>query len=580
MSRFVPSDLKRLAGDAAFARGEVYLREGRVALLSDDGVVVSARVAGTTVYRTVLRAGRGGIQGECSCPAFADHGFCKHLVATGLVANAGGNVPDRLGAIREHLRSQGVERLAEMVLDLAERDPALLDRLDLATRAAAGDAAELAQRCRAALKRVLRTGRFVEYGEAGAWVTGVLDVLEGFEGLLLAGHAALVLDLATELFRRLPGALEGVDDSDGGGGEIAERAAALHLAACEALRPDPVTLARDLFQLETGEPFGTFCGASGTYGHLLGPVGLAEYRRLAEVAWDALPKTRAQRGGVLAPAEEGLARYVLFPILDGFAAEDGDVDRRVALRVAGLSHVNDYLRLAEFCLEQGRDAEAMRWAEEGAFLFDDPSNEPLLLFLAEQHRAAGQGAKAEAVVWRGFERQPSMRLYEALAKGTRARSAVRVAMTDRALAVLEARLAKHSPQTGWDGIGASGLLVEILIREGRLDAAWEAVRRHGCHDGLWRQLAEASEAARPADAIAVYERLAEAQVRLTNKHGYAEACRLIGRIAAVRARLGEDRAQQAYVEDLLARHRAKRNFVAMLRETGGGAGDRRPVGSS
>jgi hypothetical protein len=444
----------------------------------------------------------------------------------------------------------------------------------------AGDAAGLAQRCRAAMKRALRTGRFVEYRDAGGWVAGVLDVLEGFEGLLPAGHATLVLELATELFRRLPGALETVDDSDGGGVEIAERAAALHLAACEALRPDPVALARDLFRLETAEHFGIFRGASGTYGHLLGPAGLAEYRRLAEVAWDVLPKTRARRGGVLVAEEEGLARHTLFPILDGFAARDGDMDRRIALRAAGLSHAHDYLRLAEFCLEGGREAEAVRWAEEGAFLFDDPSNEPLLLFLAERHRAAGRGAEAEAVLWRGFERQPSMRLYEALAKGSRARYTARTAVTDRALAVLEARLAKRSPRTGWDGIGASGLLVEILIREGRLDAAWEAARRQGCHDGLWRQLAEASEAVRPADAIAVYHRLAEAQVGLTNKHGYAEACRLIGRIAVIRARLGEDGAQRAYVEDLLVRHRAKRNFVAKLRETGGAAGGRRSVGST
>lgn len=580
MSRFAPSELKRLAGDAAFARGEAYSREGRVELLSDDGIVASARVAGTSVYRTVLRTGRAGIEGECSCPAFTDYGFCKHLVATGLAADAGGDVPDRLGTIRAHLRGQGVERLAEMILDLAERDPALLDRLDLAARAAAGDAAVLAQRCRAALKRALRTGRFVEYREAGAWVAGVLDVLESFKGLLPAGHAALVMELVTELFRRLPGALETVDDSDGGGGEIAERAAALHLAACEALRLEPVALARDLFRLETGEPFGTFRGASGAYGHLLGPVGLAEYRRLAEAAWDALPKTRVRRGGVLAADEESFARYTLFPILDDFAARDGDMDRRIALRAAGLSQAHDYLRLAEFCLKGGREIEAVRWAEEGAFLFDDPSNEPLLLFLAERHRAAKRASEAEAVLWRGFDRQPSMRLYEALAKGSRARSATRTAMTDRALAALETRLAKRSPRTGWDGIGVSGLMVEILIREGRLNAAWEAVRRHGCHDGLWRQLAEASEAVRPAEAIAVYQRLVEAQVGLTNKHGYAEACRLIGRIAAVRARLGEDRAQQTYVEELLTRHRAKRNFVAMLRETEGGTGTRRLVGSA
>ena len=46
-----------------------------------------AQVAGTEDYRTEL-TGRGeDFDGECSCPAFEDWGFCKHMVATALAAN-------------------------------------------------------------------------------------------------------------------------------------------------------------------------------------------------------------------------------------------------------------------------------------------------------------------------------------------------------------------------------------------------------------------------------------------------------------------------------------------------------------
>jgi hypothetical protein len=246
--RFGPAVLRDMAGDTVFWRGEDYVRSGRVELLSDDGDDLRARVAGTEIYRATLRGRGGSFAGECSCPAFAEHGFCKHLVATALFANAAQDgdkaVLDRLGAIRAHLRAQGVERLAEMILDLAERDPVLFDRLDLAASAASGDPAEIASRCRAALKRVLRTSRFVEYGEAGAWTQGVIDVLDQLAGLIGPGRAALVLEMTDELFRRLPRALENVDDSDGGGSEIVARAAELHLAACEAAQPEPVALAR------------------------------------------------------------------------------------------------------------------------------------------------------------------------------------------------------------------------------------------------------------------------------------------------------------------------------------------------
>lgn len=97
--RFDPQALRELAGEAVFARGEAYHRGGQVELLSDDGRRVLARVLGTEVYRSELRGGGTEIDGTCSCPAFADHGFCKHLVATALAANAaagaGEVVPDR-----------------------------------------------------------------------------------------------------------------------------------------------------------------------------------------------------------------------------------------------------------------------------------------------------------------------------------------------------------------------------------------------------------------------------------------------------------------------------------------------------
>jgi uncharacterized Zn finger protein len=217
--RFEPAVLRDMAGDAVFHRGEDYVRSGRVEILSDDRDGLRARVVGTEIYRATLRGRGGSFTGECSCPAFADHGFCKHLVAAALFANAAQDgdeaVPDRIAAIRAHLRAQGVEQLAEMILDLAERDPVLFDRLDLAASAASGDPAEVAGRCRAALKRVLRTSRFVEYGEAGAWTQGVIDVLDQLAGLIGAGRAELVLEMIDELFRRLPRALENVDDSNG-----------------------------------------------------------------------------------------------------------------------------------------------------------------------------------------------------------------------------------------------------------------------------------------------------------------------------------------------------------------------------
>src|SRR5919197_5163987 len=90
-ARFHLDTVRELAGGKAFARGQEYYRDGSVELLSVTPKRVVAQVAGTEDYRTVL-TGRGTeIDGECSCPAFEDWGFCKHMVATALAANAAGD---------------------------------------------------------------------------------------------------------------------------------------------------------------------------------------------------------------------------------------------------------------------------------------------------------------------------------------------------------------------------------------------------------------------------------------------------------------------------------------------------------
>ena len=89
--RFDIETLRELAGDRSFARGKVYFRDGCVQILSLGSKRVVAEVSGTQDYRTVLTGRAEDIDGECSCPAFEDQGFCKHMVATALAANAAGD---------------------------------------------------------------------------------------------------------------------------------------------------------------------------------------------------------------------------------------------------------------------------------------------------------------------------------------------------------------------------------------------------------------------------------------------------------------------------------------------------------
>ena len=118
------------------------------------------------------------------------------------------------------------------------------------------------------------------------------------------------------------------------------------------------------------------------------------------------------------PPEEFVGdQHQLMRILDFFAERAGEIDTRIALRAKDLSSQWSYLQLAEFCLSQGREQEALRRAEEGLWLFEDQRpDERLVLFTTELLSKAGRRQDAETCLQRAFEKTPSFELYARLRK--------------------------------------------------------------------------------------------------------------------------------------------------------------------
>jgi tetratricopeptide (TPR) repeat protein len=553
-TRFDIKTLRDLAGDKVFARGEVYHRDGQVVILSIEPERVLAQVEGTDDYRTEL-AGRGkDIDGECSCPAFGDWGFCKHMVAAALAANAAGNDAEVDGAgaldrIRDHLKKKGADALVEMIMEMAEQDPALFRRLDIAAATMQGDEKAIEARLRKAIDSATRTERYIDYREASGWAAGVGEALDAVSDLVAGGRGKLALKLVEHAIDRIERVTESIDDSDGHCGVLLDRACEIHLAAARAARPEPVQLARDLFARETQSDYGAFSGAVALYADVLGEEGLREYRRLASEAWEKLPP---QSGARERRHEFSGNYYQLAGILDFFAERDGDVDARIALRAKNLSSPWSYLQLAEFCRSQGRKEEALRRAEEGLWLFeDDRPDERLVFFVVDLLSKAGRKKDAETHLWRTFEKAPSMELYKRLRKigGTAAR--------DRALKLLEPRLA-NEPRTRWHT--PADLLIDILMHDKLFDAAWTTLRKHGASTGLRETLARASEATHPREALEVYAERVDQLADGGGNPAYGEAAKLIGRMAALRSATE----QAAYVTALKVRFGRKRNFVRLL----------------
>ena len=177
----------------------------------------------------------------------------------------------------------------------------------------------------------------------------------------------------------------------------------------------PIALARNLFERETGDGYGTFDGAAWLYADVLGEAGLAEYRRLATEAWEKLPPLNGRR------REKADGDYYgLSGILDSFAERDGDVETRIALRAKDLSSPWKYLELAEFCLKHKGANEALSWAEEGLWAFEDgPSDTRLVLFAAEPSPDGRSPGRSRSPSQARFRARAGLQCLPALARDGR-----------------------------------------------------------------------------------------------------------------------------------------------------------------
>jgi uncharacterized Zn finger protein len=215
---FDPSALRDLVGDVTFARGEAYWRDGRVEILSLGPKRVVARVSGTEEYRTAFTLNAEGFIGKCSCPAFSDTDFCKHLVATGLAVNAlnSGNAADtvsQIGPLAAYLDTLSPDVLVNLLLEVAERDKELRFRLEMLADLAGEDDKKLEARCRKDIDAATRTRGFVDYRTAQNWARGVDETLDTVSSLVEAGRAAPAMRLALHAVARIEKAMDSIDDS-------------------------------------------------------------------------------------------------------------------------------------------------------------------------------------------------------------------------------------------------------------------------------------------------------------------------------------------------------------------------------
>lgn len=294
----------RLAGDRCYRRGYDYYQHGRVESLENDADGVHAVVRGNRDYAVNPSSDEGVLNYACDCPVGEDGTFCKHCVAVALAwlnrevapaqAKPRGKAREAtLADAAKILREEDKDTLMRMMLDWAKDDDRLRERLLMYAPRRSGLESGVAAASRA-FERAVRVYDFVHYREASAWARGVDDAIDNIAQLPEDGHAVSVIESCESALQRLVAAAGAIDDSDGHLSVLRDRLQDIHFRACQEARPEPVALARRLFDREMHSDLDVFYGAAERYAKILGAKGVKEYRQLAEAEWEKVPARTAK----------------------------------------------------------------------------------------------------------------------------------------------------------------------------------------------------------------------------------------------------------------------------------------------
>ena len=546
---FTKDDLKGAAGARSYERGLDYLRD--VEDLDVASTQITACVYGSSKYRVCLAFGDEVLSGSCTCPYGQEGFFCKHCVAVGLaVLEMGEDLPVLIEATRAErqaleswLESLSKKELLAELLGLLDEEPDLRRRFEL--RAASVNLDAVAVR-RAVQELILLTRRgYVEYSEAYAYANDVHRAAAAIDDLTEAGGAADAIGIAREAVALLTEASEHVDDSSGVVGDAAHDLLAVHLRACEAAPPDPVSLGDYLAGLLLHSDYG-FGPDLADYNGLLGDKGFAAVRERIEAAYSRNPQDWQARS-----------------LMESLARAEGDVDALIAIYAA---HLDDrgwnHLRIAEELDENGRGGEALVWAERGLAEAANP-DQRLVDYLASRYAAAGRADDVLSLRRDRFRDERTLTSYQAL-RGAAKDSGVWPAERAEALALLGQDVHRSPARVSW---GWGPVLVDALLDDGDLDAAWEAAK-DAASDAQWLRLADASTATRPIDALAVYMRAIAPLKSMTGDRVYHRMATLLLSARACHETLGTTDKFTRYMTVLRFDQKRKRNLIKILDQKG------------
>lgn len=452
----------------------------------------------------------------------------------------------------EALEELGLRKLAELLMGLAERDPAVARslRLELAGSDGPGRlAAEVEKR----LRTLQRARSFVEWDKVRPLAHELDGLRQTIAGALAESdpHAGvaqmrLLLSLHEGIFERS-------DDSSGALGEVFRDAGA-DLGRLWSLLPgrDPIGLAQELLELLDRDDYGVTDRLLAASGSALGPDGRAELRRLLEARLAVRSASRRDDFG------ESRGRFTTSLWLRELADLEGDVDAFVAAVEAGGRAENFAADIAQRLTASGRAAESLLWLDRARDRHKGEDRAHLDLRIAALE-ALGRQEEVQTLRWAAFQSWLSVPHLRAYLRGLPDFDDIKA--EDRAIAHALA----HSDR---------GSALAFLTTWPNLDAANRLVRAHHAEldGGDYMRLRPAAEALAekyPAAATLLHRALAEDVLRRASSRQYKYAARDVRACAGLAALLPQEDAVEthdAFMARLKREHPRKTGFWSLLEQ--------------
>ena len=314
----------------------------------------------------------------------------------------------------DNMAALGAERLAAILVELADDDAEIKRRLRLELAAQTGSdtvATEIGKRLAA-----LRSARsFVDWQQRRDFVKGLDLQRTMIVDRVAQTRADLALDLMWRFMDLANPVLNRVDDSNGSVGDVF-RAACQDLGTIAAkAKPDPVNLADRVFAAVQANDFGVFDGLVTVILPTLGKAGAAHLtERLTKVLKDRSAKAGDRDHQTL------VARLALQALADGQSDVDAYIalvpmeERRLPFQAAAIGHrllaagrADEALAVLERAKPKRRAARAARDDDEPYLLghsVDDEWEETYI----EALEATGKKDEAQQLRWAAFAERLSV----------------------------------------------------------------------------------------------------------------------------------------------------------------------------